>query len=203
VIIPLSIFLIILRAQAVRVILGTGRFDWEATILTARALGYFSISLFAQCFVFLLNQAFFAFKDTKTPLLAASVAFFSNLFFIFLFASPFALFEGLGVAGVALAFSLASILEASILIFKLGKRIGEFEKDIIFFGLKIVILSVICGVVVQLVKTILGNMLDLSFGINVLLQGFISLFFGVLIYVLLAHFLKINELREFKKFFNK
>src|SRR3989338_6216595 len=40
---PLSILFIILRAQIVRVILGTGRFDWQDTQLTAAALGILPI----------------------------------------------------------------------------------------------------------------------------------------------------------------
>ncbi len=42
---PSAALFIILRAQIVRVILGTGRFDWQDTILTSRTLAYFSISL--------------------------------------------------------------------------------------------------------------------------------------------------------------
>ncbi len=38
-IIPLSIVLVVLRAQIVRVILGAGKFDWEDTILTFQTLG--------------------------------------------------------------------------------------------------------------------------------------------------------------------
>jgi len=203
VIVPLSLFLILLRAQAVRVILGAGRFDWMDTYLTAKVVGYFSISLFAQCFVFLLNQSFFAFKDTRTPLKAAFWAFIANFVLIFLLTSKIQHFPHLGIEGIALAFSLASILEASILILNLKTKIGSFGKEIVSFGFKILILSLVSGVFVQLVKTFLGNTLNLSFGINVLLQGLISLIVGSLIFIFLAYFSRVRELEEFKRFFAK
>src|SRR3989344_3124964 len=39
--IPATVFVIVLRAQLVRTILGSGAFDWEATRLTAAALAIF------------------------------------------------------------------------------------------------------------------------------------------------------------------
>ncbi|MBU2214278.1 murein biosynthesis integral membrane protein MurJ, partial [Patescibacteria group bacterium] len=46
-VIPLSAFIFVLRAQIVRVVLGSGKFDWEDTILTFQCLGIFAFSLFA------------------------------------------------------------------------------------------------------------------------------------------------------------
>jgi putative peptidoglycan lipid II flippase len=43
-----TIFVIVMRAQLVRVILGAGAFDWTATRLTAAALALFIVSLVAQ-----------------------------------------------------------------------------------------------------------------------------------------------------------
>ena len=48
-IIPATVLLFTLRAQIIRVILGTGEFNWEDTILSIDTLAYFAISLFARC----------------------------------------------------------------------------------------------------------------------------------------------------------
>ena len=62
-VIPISIFLILERAQIVRVILGYGAFSWEDTRLTAAALGAFAISIFAQSLIPLFSRAF-----TRSPI---------------------------------------------------------------------------------------------------------------------------------------
>jgi len=66
--IPATIFIIVLRAQLVRVILGAGAFDWGATRLTAAALALFVISLTAQSITLLIARAYYAAGSTRKPL---------------------------------------------------------------------------------------------------------------------------------------
>jgi len=203
VIIPLTLFLIILRAQAVRLILGAGKFDWNDTYITAKVVGFLAISLFAQCFIFLLNQSFFAYKDTKTPFYAAILSFLLNVFFIVLFAGKLGINFNFGIEGVALAFSLSSMLQALILMLYLRKKIGPFISNIIKYGLVIFIFSLVASVVVQLTKTYLGTILDLQYAINVLLQGLVPLVLGTIIFLIFAYLFRIKELDEFKKIKHK
>ena len=72
--VPLSVFILILRAQFVRIVLGSGAFSWDNTYYTAQALGCFAISIFAQGLIPLLGRSFYAYEDTKTPM---AVSFFS------------------------------------------------------------------------------------------------------------------------------
>ena len=65
--VPAIGLLIVLRAHIVRVILGSGEFDWSDTRLTAAALALFTISLTAQAIDLLLIRAFYAGGDTRTP----------------------------------------------------------------------------------------------------------------------------------------
>ncbi|MCB9799000.1 murein biosynthesis integral membrane protein MurJ, partial [Candidatus Nomurabacteria bacterium] len=67
-ILPLTLIFLLLRAQIVRILLGSGAFDWGDTIMTANALAFFSLSLFAQCLVPLLIRAFYAMHNTWIPL---------------------------------------------------------------------------------------------------------------------------------------
>lgn len=66
--IPATIFVIVLRAQLVRVILGAGAFDWSATRLTAAALALFILSLAAQSVTLLIARAYYAAGNSKKPL---------------------------------------------------------------------------------------------------------------------------------------
>lgn len=87
--IPATVFVIVLRAQLVRVILGAGAFDWGATRLTAAALALFILSLAAQSVTLLIARAYYAAGDSKKPLYFGSadilVSVISALSFVALF----------------------------------------------------------------------------------------------------------------------
>lgn len=70
---PLTALLVVLRAQIVRVILGTGLFDWPATRLTAAALALFVLSALFQSLMLLFTRGFYSAGFTKRP-------FYINLF---------------------------------------------------------------------------------------------------------------------------
>lgn len=76
---PVIGLVIVLRAQIVRVLLGSGAFDWGDTRLTAAMLAIFVMSLFAQAILLLLIRAFYASGRTFMPLI---VSFISGLFSI-------------------------------------------------------------------------------------------------------------------------
>ncbi len=70
---PIIALVVVLRAQIVRVVLGSGAFDWNDTRLTAAVLSLFIISLTAQSILLLLVRAFYAGGKTKIPLIVSLV----------------------------------------------------------------------------------------------------------------------------------
>ena len=60
--------IVVLRAHIVRVILGTGAFDWNATRLTAALLAVFAVGLVAQGLVILFSRALYAARQSWRPL---------------------------------------------------------------------------------------------------------------------------------------
>ncbi|MDE2173122.1 MAG: hypothetical protein KGJ31_00775 [Patescibacteria group bacterium] len=60
--------IIVLRAHIVRVILGTGAFDWNATRLTAALLAILTVGLVAQGLVLLFSRALYAVRQSWRPL---------------------------------------------------------------------------------------------------------------------------------------
>lgn len=66
--IPALVLVIVLRAQIVRVVLGSGAFDWEDTRLTAAVLAVLMLALVAHAVNLLLIRVFYAAGYTKTPL---------------------------------------------------------------------------------------------------------------------------------------
>jgi putative peptidoglycan lipid II flippase len=66
--IPATVFVIVLRAQIVRTILGAGAFDWSATRLTAAAFALLILALAAQSLSMLIARSYYAVGNTKKPL---------------------------------------------------------------------------------------------------------------------------------------
>ncbi|MFA7302355.1 MAG: lipid II flippase MurJ [Candidatus Paceibacterota bacterium] len=61
--------IIVLRAHLVRVILGTGAFDWEATRLTAALLVVLAVGLAAEALKLLFSRALYAARQSWRPLM--------------------------------------------------------------------------------------------------------------------------------------
>lgn len=76
---PVVACFIVLRAQIVRVILGSGNFEWNETILVAAALALFTLSLVAQSASQVLIRAFYAMGKTIYPFFATTVSFVLTL----------------------------------------------------------------------------------------------------------------------------
>ncbi len=85
---PVVACFIVLRAQIVRVILGSGNFDWNETILVAAALAIFTLSLVAQSSSQVLIRAFYAMGKTRYPFFCAIASVVATLGFLSLLLIP-------------------------------------------------------------------------------------------------------------------
>lgn len=70
---PIIALVIVLRAQIVRVLLGTGSFDWGDTRLTAAVLAILVVGLLAQAVQLLLVRAFYADGRTLVPFVLSAI----------------------------------------------------------------------------------------------------------------------------------
>jgi len=187
-IIPSTVLLITLRAQIIRVILGTGRFDWEDTILTMNTLALFSLSLFAQASLPLLVRVFYARHDSKTPFL---VGLFSAIINVVLSLS---LAQKMGVAGLALAFSLSSIFNFILLWLTLRFYVGNMDEiRILVSVIKFSAAALACGITVQGMKIVIWPFIDMTKFWGVLTQGLVAGIAGIIIYAIICSFLHSEE----------
>lgn len=76
-----SVLTLVLRAHIVRIVLGTGAFDWNDTKLTAAILAMLSMGLVAQGLVLLISRAFYAAKRSWNPLLVQAFGAFISILF--------------------------------------------------------------------------------------------------------------------------
>lgn len=76
---PITAILLVLRLPIVRLIYGTGAFDWQDTLLTAWSLALLSLSIIGQTVVQIILRAFYAMKNTWLPLVAIIFGIVVNL----------------------------------------------------------------------------------------------------------------------------
>lgn len=118
---PASVFLVLLRAQIVRVVLGTGAFDWEDTRATFAVLGILALAIVAQSLLPLLARAFFSLHDTRTPMLVSLLAITVHISSAWVLVPPF------GIRGLAWATTISSLLHFLLLLTILHVRLGGLQ----------------------------------------------------------------------------
>lgn len=188
-IIPVTVLFLQLRAQLVRVIIGAGEVSWPETIATAQTLGFFALSFFAQSLIPVLARSFYAMQDTKTPvrytIVSVSIAILGSILL-----SPI-----MGVQGLALAYTISSVVNASLLTWTLHHRLGGLDDDrTIQSVLKIIGVTILMALAVQGTKLFLVSFgLDLTRAIGVLAQVIGAGIVGAVSYMVFAALFKLDE----------
>lgn len=113
---PASVGLVVLREPLIALLFGRGAFDAGAVLLTADALLFYAVGLWAISCVRVTVPLYYAFKDTRTPVQVAVVAIGVNIALSLLLMGPMA------HRGLALAVSLSSMVNFLFLVFLLVKR---------------------------------------------------------------------------------
>lgn len=199
-VIPTSVFMLLLRAQIVRIVLGHGKFDWEDTVLTFQALGIFSLSLFAQCLIPLLARAFYSMHDTKTPFYIALVSEAVNISAVLILLIKY----HMGVVGLAAAFSLANLVQMMILLFVLRARFENLDdKRILKSVLKIAIASIFAGIAVQGGKYLVPHFVDIDTFFGIIAQSAAASIAGIAIFIGVCYLIKVEEFLQFTQSLNK
>lgn len=197
-IVPVMVILMLLRAQIVRVILGSGAFGWNATIATANTLAFFAFGLIGQALIPLFARAFFARSNTKTPFIIGIVSEVITI------VASLILMRPLGVAGLALGSALGDLANAGLLIWYLRKEVGHLEGHAnVLFTYKIATAAIVMGIVIQALKIPLDIVFDLNHFWGILAQGFIAGIVGLLTYGALCLLMRVSEMSDFVQSFRK
>ena len=119
--IPAAVGLLLLSGPLVESLFERGEFSPASTDLTSGVLTLFAVGLFAFAAAEILSRGFYALGDTRTPVAFAVVAVVTNLILSLVFVGP------LEARGLALAVSLATILEAVLLFWALHARLRGLD----------------------------------------------------------------------------
>ncbi len=188
---PVMVLFIVLRAQIVRVILGSGEFNWDDTRLTAAIFALLVLAVVAQSAVLLFVRGYYAAGKTWRPF---SVNLVSSLFAIGLgfllyrvyeHAPQLASFvehlmrvegvEGTRVLVLAFAFAAGSILNA-VVMWLLFRRefLKENQSGIFRSGLQSLSVSILMGAVAYSGLQLGAVWFDQAVLSGVLLQGILA-----------------------------
>jgi putative peptidoglycan lipid II flippase len=143
---PASLGLILLRKPLITFLFERGAFSSQSSEQVAWALFWYATGLIGHALLEIIVRAFYAMKDTRTPVLIGGLAMSLNVIFSLLFSS---LFTQLGWAphgGLALANSAATALEGILLLAILGRRFTDWNLSISIKGVgSMVIASAVMG----------------------------------------------------------
>jgi len=215
--IPVIFLFIVLRAQIVRVILGSGSFSWENTRLVAASLAIFSISVLAQGMVSLLSRAYYATGNTKRPLtinlfcsitiIVLSYVFlyiFKNVLMFRYFIESMLKVEdiaGTEVLMLPLAYSVGTIFNFILEWFFIRRDFMEHESFITKTFFQSLGASFFIGIVSYISLNILSPIFGTTTFWGIFLQGFISGILGIFSGVIVLYLLKSEELKDLIKTF--
>lgn len=217
---PALVLLIVLRAQIVRTILGSGSFDWTATRLTAACLALFAASIVMQSLGLLFVRGFYATGDNKIPLVANTLGailiilggyglllwFGSNLFFQDFIESLLRVegLPGTEILMLPLAYSIGTFFSTILLIYLFRKRFGSLLsplKETLIQGL---FSALMAGLVAYEFLEVFGLYLDLDTFTGIFLQGLSGGIAGILTWWLILELMNNTDIREVRAaLFNK
>ncbi len=215
--VPVIGLIIVLRAQMVRVVLGSGAFDWGDTRLTAAVLALLCISLFAQAVNLLLVRVFYAGGYTKIPFLVTLFGSISAVgltysLYAWYVASPEAhtaigvLMRTNAVAGsevltIAAAYSVAIILQVCVLMIVAARTFSFDTAWIPLHAFRSVLAAVVGGFCAYAALNFFIFGIDEETFIGIFLQGFMGALAGILGVILTYYVVRSPELSEvFKSF---
>jgi putative peptidoglycan lipid II flippase len=188
--VPAMVGLLICATPIFSLLFMGGAFDYAKAVNCGLALSYYSLGL---CFVALtrvLVPAFYALKDTKTPVVCAFIAFLLNLLL------SLALMGPLRHGGLALASSLSAFGNMLLLLYFLRRKIGRFGgRAICLAALKGCVASVPMGGAAFL----LLRLIDWSRPGGKLLKGGVmggTVLAGTAIFLAVGHLLGCEEARD-------
>lgn len=188
---PVSVSLMILSQPVADLLFKWGKFSEESVDLTAVALLFYSVGLTGQAANIMLAKAFYAWQDTKTPVIITAVTVLVNLC-LSLFLIRF-----LQHGGLALANSLASLTGMVLFMILLKRRVKSLQwaglgKFIMVTG----VVSALTAAGCYGVNSVLPTLCNLPPGkLGLIIQISITGMAGIAVFSAAAWFLKIEEFR--------
>lgn len=179
-VVPATVGAVVFAEPIVRLLFERGAFTQDAVVMTSSALKFYSVGMVAFGMREILSRAFYAMQDTRTPMVNGTIAVAINIVLNII------LSQFLGLAGLALATSVAGMVGAILLLVSLRRIIGGFElrETVLSFG-KISAAAVLMG----LLSMVVYRHWYVALGPNLSLLSAIGV--GALCYFLLTYLFRV------------
>lgn len=191
---PAAAGLIVLRTPIVKILFEGQQFTPKDTALTAYALLFYGMAVFAHAAILMLPRAFYALQDTLTPVLVSVFSVSMSILMNWIFLK----FTALGVGGFALSFSIMGLLNMLLLMEILRRKIGGIRgREILSSFLKGLAASAALGLAVSLTKEGIGfisGRMGLTGHLEAALVVVVGMMVGLAVYLGTAWLLKMDEL---------
>jgi len=132
--IPATLGLILLRTPLAALVYQRGIFTADQTALVSWALLWYAAGLVGHSVVEIISRSFYALNDTRTPVAVGVGAMALNLGLSLLLASLFQRIGWMPHGGLALANSLATFLEAGVLLAVMRHRLNGLQGEKVLRG---------------------------------------------------------------------
>ena len=197
---PVSVLLIVFHTPVVRLIFGGPLFSWEATVLTARTLAILSAGLVAMGAGSILARGFYAFLDTKTPLIMTCVSIMISI----VLSLYFVLFLKLDVRSLAISTTIGAFINALALFILLDMKVGGLASSAFFAKIfKIFAISGVLGIFAYAALKLLERYFNTTYTLELFAFTLLATMISVLFYLLLSFMLNLEEYKELIALFQK
>jgi putative peptidoglycan lipid II flippase len=189
--VPTAILMIVLRRPIVHLLFQYGEFGPAQRELVAAAFLMYSLGLVGHALVQIISRAYYAMKDTQTPLALTLISIGVNVVLAVLLAPT------LGINGLALANAIATLVEAFLLFALLASRARLRLSGIGTSSLKVMSASLVMGIAMFLFIRATNFFVDLDeTKLGLLLQTMVATAVGGAVYLAASRLLGIGELAE-------
>jgi GT2 family glycosyltransferase len=184
--IPVTVGIMLFAKPIIILLYARGAFVTSAINLTSDSLFFYSIGMLGFGLREIFSRAFYSLQNTRTPMINALIGILINIIL------NLALSHFMGIAGLALATSIAACITTILLYMSLTRKIGALiGKQGFVDCLKILIASSLMGILARIFYTLLYP----SLGWNSSL--IITVMVGAFIYLILIYCMKITYVNEF------
>lgn len=190
--IPATLGLIFLRIPLITLLFQSGLFKSQSIKFVADAVIFHSLGIVIIGFYRIYSSAFYALKDTKTPVKGAAISLIANLILCFI------LPRLMGIGGIALASTLASLANCIYLYFNLSKKddrlkINYLHKNIILClltTLPMTLLLILCN---YYLFPLIHTKLILALMVSAIV------FCSIFLFLITGLLFKVNEIKTIKE----
>lgn len=179
--IPITVACILFRTDLVTAVYARGSFGKESVELTAGIFAFYSLGYFFVACNTVVNNIFYSFGDTRTPMTVSVVNLVCNAVL------NVVMLHLIGVNGLPLATSLSAVITAFLRLFLLRKTVELEWRRMLALNLKIILISILsCAVPRAVVDTL---------NLNVYGRLMAAAALGVVLYLGMLFLAQIHEIK--------